>query len=140
MKEGIEKINVRVYGACIKDGKILILFEEFAHKKLVKLPGGGLELGEGLIECLRREFMEELNLEIENVQHFYTQEDFVQSMFRPSDQLLTVYYTADISNENQLKIKDSAIEKVEWIPLETENLDLLPIDRIVFNKLKEKLL
>ena len=42
----IDKINVRVYGTAVLDGKVLILFEEYAGEKLLKLPGGGLEFGD----------------------------------------------------------------------------------------------
>lgn len=132
----INSINVRVYAACIKDKKVFTLFEEYVGEKLIKLPGGGLEFGEGTIECLKREFAEELNLEIENIQHLYTQEDFIISKFKQNQQLLTVYYTADIKDESALKIMDATIEKAEWISLAEENPFNLPVDRIVFEKLK----
>lgn len=131
--------NIRVYGICLKDQKILTLFEMYAGSKLVKLPGGGLEYGEGTIECLKREFMEELNLKVANLRHFYTQEDFVVSRFRENEQLLTVYYLADIADEAALKIMDSSIEKTEWISLQSENPFTLPVDRIVFEKLKSSI-
>ncbi|HJY13247.1 MAG TPA: NUDIX domain-containing protein, partial [Flavobacterium sp.] len=71
----IDKINVRVYACAVKDNKVLTLFEEYAGQPLLKFPGGGLELGEGLTDCLHREFDEELNVKIEIVEHLYTQED-----------------------------------------------------------------
>lgn len=132
----INSINVRVYAACIKDKKVFTLFEEYVGEKLIKLPGGGLEFGEGTIECLKREFAEELNLEIENIQHLYTQEDFIISKFKQNQQLLTIYYTADIKDESALEIMDATIEKTEWISLAEENPFNLPVDRIVFEKLK----
>ncbi|AZI22783.1 NUDIX domain-containing protein [Chryseobacterium taklimakanense] len=132
----INSFNIRVYAACIKDKKIFTLFEEYVGEKLIKLPGGGLEFGEGTVECLKREFAEELNLEIENIQHLYTQEDFIISKFKQNQQLLTIYYTADIKDESALKIMDSTIENTEWISLAEENPFNLPVDRIVFEKLK----
>lgn len=132
----IHRVNVRVYAACIKDRKIFTLFEEYVGEKLIKFPGGGLEYGEGTIECLKREFAEELNLEIENIQHLYTQEDFIVSKFNDNEQLLTIYYTADIKEEANLKIIDETIEKTEWISLDEENPFTLPVDKIVFEKLK----
>lgn len=137
----IDTFNIRVYAACIKDKKVLVLFEEYAGTHLMKLPGGGLEYGEGTLECLHREFDEELNLKIKNLEHFYTQEDFLVSRFRENEQLFTVYYLAEIEDENELLIMDPCIEKTEWIPLDTEeNPFPLPIDRIVFEKLKERFL
>ena len=137
----INKINVRIYATVLKDRKILALHEEYAGAQLLKFPGGGLEFGEGILECLHREFEEELNLKIKNLQHFYTQEYFLVSKFRDSEQLLTIYYTAEIVDENDLIIRDSCIEKIEWISLDTEeNPFPLPIDKIVFDLLKKKFL
>ena len=137
----IDKINVRVYATVLKDKKILSLHEEYVGEYLLKFVGGGLEFGESIIECLHREFEEELNLKIKNLEHFYTQEDFLVSKFRDNEQLLTIYYLAEIVDEEDLIIRDSCIEKVEWIALETdENPFPLPVDKIVFDLLKKRFL
>ena len=137
----IDKINIRVYAIYLNEkNELMALDERYAGEKLIKLPGGGLEFGEGTIECLHREFAEELNLKIEVLEHFYTQEDFLVSRFRENEQLLTIYYTVNILNLDELKILDVSIENVKWISLHEENPLPLPIDKIVFQKLKEKLL
>lgn len=137
----IDKINVRVYVTIVKEKKVFALFEEYAGEPLLKFPGGGLEFGESVIECIRREFDEELNLKIENIEHFYTQENFLVSRFRENEQLLTIYYLADIVDESDLLIRDACIEKAEWISLDVEeNPFPLPVDKIVFEKLKQKFL
>ena len=137
----IDKINVRVYATALKDKKILFLHEEYVGEYLLKFVGGGLEFGESIVECLHREFEEELNLKIKNLEHFYTQEDFLVSKFRDNEQLLTIYYLAEIVDEEDLIIRDSCIEKVEWISLETdENPFPLPVDKIVFDLLKKRFL
>ena len=137
----IDKINIRVYAIYLNEkNELMALDEGYAGEKLVKLPGGGLEFGEGTIECLHREFAEELNLKIEVLEHFYTQEDFLVSRFRENEQLLTIYYTVNILNLEDLNILDESIENVKWVSLHEENQLPLPIDKIVFQKLKEKLL
>ena len=136
----IDKINIRVYAIYLNEkNELMALDEGYAGEKLIKLPGGGLEFGEGTIECLHREFAEELNLKIEVLEHFYTQEDFLVSRFRENEQLLTIYYTVNILNLEELKIKDQSLDKVKWLSLREENPLPLPIDKIVFEKLKEKL-
>ena len=136
----IDKINIRVYAIYLNEkNELMALDEGYAGEKLVKLPGGGLEFGEGTIECLHREFAEELNLKIEVLEHFYTQEDFLVSRFRENEQLLTIYYTVNILNLEDLNILDDSIENVKWVSLHEENPLPLPIDKIVFEKLKEKL-
>lgn len=137
----IDKFNIRVYAAAVKDKKVLVLHEEYAGEQLMKLPGGGLEFGEGLHDCLHREFEEELNVKINVLGHLYTQEEFLVSRFRSNEQLLTVYYLVEIVDENEFLIMDPCIEKTEWIPIDTdENPFPLPIDKIVFEKLKERFL
>lgn len=137
----IDNFNIRVYACVVKDGEVLVLHEEYAGDFLIKFPGGGLEYGESVIECLHREFLEELNVKIKNITHFYTQEDFIVSRFRPNEQLMTLYYLAEIVDESEFLIIDPCIEKTEWLPLRTEGEPLnLPVDKIVFKKLQEKFL
>lgn len=86
------QFNVRVYGLLINDrNEILISDEQEYGMQFIKFPGGGLEYGEGLIDGLKREFVEECNVEVEVTGHFYTTDFFVKSAFNDS-QIISVYY------------------------------------------------
>jgi len=69
--------------------------------RFTKFPGGGLEYGEGLIEGLKREFIEECNAEVEVIGHFYTTDFFVKSAFNDS-QIISIYYL--VKNISELKL------------------------------------
>ena len=137
--QNFKGFNIRVYALCIVNNEILTLKEPFAGNMVVKLPGGGLEFGEGTADCLNREFKEELNLEITVGDAFYIQEDFVQSLAKDGKQLLTLYFFATIIDLHNLEIIDKNIQEVNWIPLTANNPFTLPVDKIVFNKLQSKL-
>ena len=84
--------NVRVYGILINENQEVLLSDEREYgMDFTKFPGGGLELGEGLINGLKREFMEECGLEIEVIRHFYTTDFFEKSSFNDS-QVISIYY------------------------------------------------
>ncbi|HVW96273.1 MAG TPA: NUDIX domain-containing protein [Mucilaginibacter sp.] len=84
--------NVRVYGILLnEDGLVLISDEQEYGLRFTKFPGGGLEMGEGLTDGLKREFLEECNLEVAIVRHFYTTDFYVRSAFDDS-QVISVYY------------------------------------------------
>jgi 8-oxo-dGTP diphosphatase len=84
--------NVRVYGLLVNQAhQLLISDEQQAGKRFSKFPGGGLELGEGLIDALKREFMEECNAEVEVLNHFYTTDFYEKSAFNES-QVISIYY------------------------------------------------
>ena len=84
--------NVRVYGLLINEhNEILITDEQEFGMRFTKFPGGGLEYGEGLIDGLKREFVEECNVEIEVLRHFYTTDFYIKSAFNES-QMISVYY------------------------------------------------
>src|SRR5215469_14189176 len=86
------RFNVRVYGLLINDkDEVLISDEQEYGMRFTKFPGGGLEFGEGLIEGLKREFVEECNVEVEVLKHVYTTDFFVKSAFNDS-QVISVYY------------------------------------------------
>src|ERR1700761_2132474 len=102
--------NVRVYGLLINDNYEILVSDEYEYKmNFTKFPGGGLELGEGLIDGLKREFLEECNAEIEVTEHFYTTDFFVKSAFNNS-QIISVYYLVKPIGELNLNFKTKAFD------------------------------
>lgn len=97
--------NIRVYGLLINEQQEVLLSDEFeGDRYFTKFPGGGLEFGEGLIDGLKREFMEECNAKIEVVSHFYTTDFYEKSSFNDS-QVISIYYLVTPIEELQLKFK-----------------------------------
>ncbi len=85
--------NVRVYGLLINDQQEILIAEEKRYNTFIrKFPGGGLQFGEGTIEAVKREFKEELNIEIEIIRHFYTTDFFLPSAFNSKQQVISIYY------------------------------------------------
>ncbi len=102
--------NVRVYGLLINDAnEVLISDEEEYGVRFSKFPGGGLEYGEGLIDGLKREFIEECDVEVEVLQHFYTTDFFCKSAFNES-QILSVYYMVKPKSQLKLNIKKDVFD------------------------------
>ncbi len=86
------RFNIRVYGLLIENDALLVSDEYIKGKKITKLPGGGLEFGEGTRDCVIREFKEELDLTIAVLDHFYTTDFFVNSSFDTNSQVISIYY------------------------------------------------
>lgn len=137
-QQNFNGFNIRVYAVCIHDTRLLTLKEPFAGRMVTKMPGGGLEFGEGTVACLKREFKEELNLEIEVLDCFYIQEDFVASLAKDQKQLITLYFHAKILDMENLQLLDEQIQEIVWTDLYDENPFTLPVDQVVFRKLQAK--
>ncbi len=137
----MKPFNVRVYAFLEHEKKVLVIHEPFQGKLIYKFPGGGLEFGEGTIDCLKREFLEELNLKVEITNHHYTQDFFVQNAFDSSEQILLIYYKATIDKENlaELKILDDDIEELLWISIEELNPEkfFLAADKVAIDLYKK---
>src|SRR5690554_7703301 len=85
--------NIRVYGILInEDNEVLLSDERRLGQKFTKFPGGGLELGEGIKDCLIREFKEELEIAIDVGTLFYLTDFYQKSAFGKNDQIISVYY------------------------------------------------
>jgi 8-oxo-dGTP diphosphatase len=139
------RFNIRVYGILLRDGKVLLADELIKGRKATKFPGGGLEYGEGIRDCLLREFREELGLELSEVSHFYTTDFFVASAFDDS-QVISVYYLVRTASQHEvvpIEEKDARnIEALRWVSLKAlreEDLTLV-IDRHVTSMLMTKYL
>lgn len=70
MNKEIKSFNIRVYALIIEEDSILISKELIQGKYVYKFPGGGLEYGEGLIEGLQRESLEEMDQNLQDIEHF----------------------------------------------------------------------
>ena len=141
--------NVRVYGLLINDkGQILLSDEEEYGFRFSKFPGGGLEYGEGLIDALKREFVEECNAEVEIIEHFYTTDFFIKSVFNES-QVISVYYIVKPLSELMLNFKEKTfdfdvegdlLQAFRWKDIKAlQTIDVtFPTDQKVIELLKEK--
>jgi 8-oxo-dGTP diphosphatase len=97
--------NVRVYGILrTENDEVLITDERTQSVSFTKFPGGGLEYGEGLIDALKREFMEECNLKIDVIRHIYTTDFYEKSSFNNS-QIISIYYEVKALEELNIDLK-----------------------------------
>ena len=142
--------NLRTYGILINEWNQVLVSDEYIHGEyFTQFPGGGVELGEGTRDCLKREFKEEMDLEIEVKEHIYTTDFFQPSAFKKGDQIISVYYFVkplerikfslveqpfDFT-EKQLQAyeKEKKIETFRFIDLEKFGPESVhfPIDKIV---------
>ncbi len=148
--------NVRVYGILLVDDCVVVTDEITRGGKFTKLPGGGLEFGEGTRDCLKREFLEEMNLDVIIGDHIYTTDFFQMSAFNKEHQIISIYYYAEavgeitiVFNEKPFDFSVAQMEKYKTTG-ETETFRLipkaifnekdmhLPIDKVVAKMLREE--
>lgn len=147
--------NIRVYGILINEQQQVLVSDEFIRGQYItKFCGGGLEKGEGTIDCLKREFLEEMNLAVEITNHLYTTDFYQQSAFNPAQQIISIYYyvkaleqitvplrTAPFQfDAAQIKMYEATgeTETFRFINWEEFNEDAvtLPIDKVVAKMVK----
>ncbi|MEA2042316.1 MAG: NUDIX domain-containing protein [Bacteroidota bacterium] len=139
--------TIRVYGLVINTKGEILLSDELAFgKRITKLPGGGMEKGEGTLDTLHREFMEELQATIEIREHFYTTDFYQPALGKTEYQLMSIYYFVNIKTNISGKISAQPFDKKNFKPgdqtfrfvsidkLKSSDLTL-PIDQIVIQKL-----
>ncbi len=143
--------TIRVYGLIINKNSEILISDEFQlDVKMTKFPGGGLEFGEGTVDCLQREFREECNgQELKNIRHFYTTDFYQKALFYDETQLISIYYFAELQEPIQFKISEKSFDfkKMEngnqsfrWVKINMVNPDdfSFPIDKFVIRELKKQ--
>lgn len=151
------RFNIRVYGILINDQQQVLVADELIRGKYyTKFPGGGLEFGEGTRECLKREFVEEMNLKVEVGEHLYTTDYFQVSAFNPDHQIISIYYLVKPLEAISVRLSDKVFDFdesqmttyqknnetesfrfIDWNELSEESVTL-PIDKLVVRMLKER--
>jgi len=146
--------NIRVYGILINEHKQLLVSDEYIRGGYyTKFPGSGMELGEGTRDCLKREFKEEMDLDVEIGEHIYTTDFYQVSAFNPAHQIISIYYFAKALepikcplrttsfdfDEKQMEVYKNTGETetfrfIDWEKVTPESVTL-PIDKIVVKML-----
>ena len=74
-----------------------------------------MEWGEGTIDCLKREALEEFGQEIEVGEHFYTTDYFQKALYYENTQLVSIYYLASFKETIRFKISLQPFDFIEKI-------------------------
>jgi ADP-ribose pyrophosphatase YjhB (NUDIX family) len=150
--------NIRVYGILIGENKQVLVSDELIRGGYyTKFPGGGLEFGEGTRDCLKREFKEEMDLDVRVGDHIYTTDYFQMSAFNPEHQIISIYYFAHALepikvplrekpfdfDEQQLAVykekgETETFRFIDWNDFSEASVHL-PIDKIVAGILKSSM-
>ena len=140
--------TIRVYGIYIQNDHVLVTDEYIYGMYVTKFPGGGLIFGEGTVDGLKREMIEETNQEVEVLEHFYTTDFFVPSAFDPTKQVISIYYLMKFISPLKFKITEKKFDFPElkndaqsfrWIKISelSENDFTLTIDKVVGSMIKK---
>ena len=149
--------TIRVYGILLNELKQVLVSDEYIRGGYyTKFPGGGLEFGEGTRDCLKREFKEEMDLEVEVGQHLYTTDYYQVSAFNPTHQIISIYYLVKALEEIKVPLRTKEFDFdeqqmevyhktrmtetfrfIDWNIFSEEKVTL-PIDKIVASLVKEK--
>ncbi|HWB26806.1 MAG TPA: NUDIX domain-containing protein [Chitinophagaceae bacterium] len=149
----VDSFTIRVYGILMDSNKRVLLSDEFIRGDyFTKLPGGGMEFGEGTRDCLKREFMEETGLDVTIGEHIYTTDYFQISAFNKKNQIVSIYYYAHAKEPVNVVSKtipfdftpeqvsdpngqSEVLRWIEWDDLSEDSVSL-PIDKIVVKMIK----
>lgn len=142
--------TIRVYALIIDDSRRILLSDEYQLDiRMTKFPGGGLKYGEGPVDCLKREALEEFGQPVEVTSHFYTTDFFQPALFFKDTQVINIYYLAEFTDEIQFVVSEkpfdynseaNGAQSFRWYPIEklSEDTLTLPIDKIVAKQIINK--
>lgn len=112
------RFNVRAYGIWInRKNQVLVTEEQHLGRMIRKFPGGGLNFGEGLVDCLRREWLEELNVVPSVIRHYYTTDFFQRSAFQHDEQVISIYYLVEADVSPAAVTSTDSDMRLIWIEL-----------------------
>lgn len=117
-----DRLRVRVCGLLVEDDAILLaqIHSPITESLIWTPPGGELQFGEHLQDCVKREFSEETNLKIKtrNLAH-------INELVEPPYHALEFYFTVsrkegepEIGSDPELSWNQQLLKDLKWIPLD----------------------
>ncbi len=140
MKIRPDKIHLGIYGICVQDGKVLLIRKNRGpYKGLLDIPGGRIEIGEGLIDALRREYYEETGAKIIVNKLLCVCE--YQCKWKSGDckkafHHIAIYHEVKLENCNIKEYPDGYdSDGANWFALPIDKKDISPIAYEAINKI-----
>jgi 8-oxo-dGTP diphosphatase len=116
--------RIRV-GVVLVDGdRLLLVRHQKKDATYWLLPGGGLDYGETIEECAKREILEETGLEIEVKKFLYLSEGIAPDKSR---HIVQLFVLGERTGGNLIACDEEVIAEVAWIPFsELKTITLYP--------------
>ncbi|MGV8121120.1 MAG: NUDIX domain-containing protein [Candidatus Xenobiia bacterium LiM19] len=128
-------VRIRVAVVLLRDSKILMVEHQKDGKTYWLLPGGGLNYGEKIEECARREIKEETNLDISIGSFLFLSESIAPDGSR---HLLNLFFLGEISGGSLKVGEDIRLKSVAF--KDFEELDTLEVHPPMGKLLKQILM
>jgi 8-oxo-dGTP diphosphatase len=114
------QLRIRVCGICVKDHKILLINHSGMNEsgEFWSAPGGGLQFGETIEECLKREFLEETTTTI-SVGKFLTISEYIKIPLHAIELFYEVKIESGIVKKGyDPEMQEQIIKEVKWLTFE----------------------
>ncbi|HEY5826058.1 MAG TPA: NUDIX hydrolase [Cyclobacteriaceae bacterium] len=110
------RLRVRACGLCVVGNDLLLVnHRHLGNENFWAPPGGGIEFGEHIEQCLVREFREETGLEIEPKEFLFTTE-FISPPLHAIEFFFRVEkISGTLKSGNDPEMKDQIIRDVQFI-------------------------
>lgn len=121
-------IRVRPTGVLIEDGRMLLVRQRVYETRKWSMPGGGLEHGETIESCLKREMMEETGLAVRVKELLYVSERLRDSNVHIVYMMFLVEHSERVSLPSTWSHEDPA---PSISTTKSREIRMVPIDELV---------
>jgi len=116
-----EKLRIRVCGICLHENRLLLVRhgKTLGNRAFWAPPGGGLQYGESMKACLRREFKEETGIEVK-VGRFLFVNEFLQSPLHAVEfffEVKVIGGSITTGTDPEAAPDEQLIEQVQWLSI-----------------------
>ena len=116
--------RVRVAVVVVRGDRLLLVRHRKGERTYWLLPGGGLDYGETIEDCARREVLEETGLSIEVKKFLFLSEAIAPDKSR---HIVNLYVLGAAMGGSLTTPEEDAIEEVAWVPFaEIKGLTMYP--------------